>query len=1021
MKNKLILSCLYSLIIVIILASIVSANQGLATSGLNRMWCDDINIGCSFNGMDYLGNTELNLDNLKLEKLSNQTCFNYKDGIENRSACFTTNLPSTFYYNNMDNGLKFSWNVNPEDVGDATNFTIYSTIPWGDLGNRIDFSDFTNAGLNYAVDGNELTIINPEQTNWWFDPIWIYQENATSITYTGGWINPGNVFDNNWATYGRANTATHAYMYFNYSRIMGEKNSSLWRYKDGGASHAFENLSILDSCWNYDNDTLQLSVQSHESGSSSEIYWYCYDGSWEELRDSLHTNNPYVYEEAMFWDVNVLNLTMNPSDGYNFFINQNINLNCSVSIAYNQTGISLTNLSLYLDGVKNETINPITCYQESANTTNQTGIDGNCGLNYSGSNTIGGQWYQPFSAMKFYDGNWGTYGVAQGFAYLYITYIKPVGAIGAIWQVKDLSGYKNLSFLNYPDCWNANTSKVDLRVYVTLNTDWQCYNGTDWRDMTIDGGGTVYEEAMWWNISPLNNLSISKNLSFNNSGLHNFTCDAYDNFNNYINNTNEFNINVATINNINYNPITQSGNIETFTANITSLSDITNAIFTYNDTNYTPTIYLNGSNYIISSTIYIPIVNSISNKSFYFTIITNNGNQISNIYNQTINPVSLSTNCSGNYPFMNISNFDEINLNQMNGTVEYNVKLINSNSQIGQIYGNTSGKNISICSNINLSGSTIISNIQLRYYAYNYMYKTYNIPDGLASSIPFIIPLYYLNNTIGTSFIINYVDFNYLQHPGAIIQIQRQYLSDDTFKIVEIPKISDSGSSQGSFDTHNVRYKIIVIEGGVTIDTFNNVFPACQNIVLGTCNLNLRGTEHKTPVIISDFSYTLNQTSNSIELTYTIPSGTPKTVTFHTNQNSRFLNNISTCNTTIFASGGTIICGYNNTVGDSLIDLQIAVSGQNTLYGQIGVSENLSSFFLLNNYVIAFLMLLTIILMFISSAAVMLIVAVIGLIYLGIVFLLNGVSVYLVGLAITWLIVAIGLAIFKISQKEERT
>jgi len=301
------------------------------------------------------------------------------------------------------------------------------------------------------------------------------------------------------------------------------------------------------------------------------------------------------------------------------------------------------------------------------------------------------------------------------------------------------------------------------------------------------------------------------------------------------------------------------------------------------------------------------------------------------------------------------------------------------------------------------------------------MYKTYNIQNGPLLSIPYSVNLYFLNKSIGTSFIINYVDFNYLTHPNVIIQIQRQYLLDNTYKVVEIPLTGANGQSQGSFNTNNIRYKLIVIENGQIIDTLEDIFPICQNVILGTCILDLRGAEPISPSTIGDFSYTMVKTNDSVVLTYIIPSGTPKSVTFSTIQNSRFMGSISTCNTTQFASGGTIICGYNATVGDSIIESQIDIPGEPTLYGTVGVPEELQSFFLLNNYIIAFFLILSLVLMFLSSAMVMLIVAAVGLIYLGLIFLVRGGGIGMVSVSIMWLLVAIGLAVYKISQKEERT
>ena len=61
-----------------------------------------------------------------------------------------------------------------------------------------------------------------------------------------------------------------------------------------------------------------------------------------------------------------------------------------------------------LDGGVNDTsICSSFCYQESANETDQTGIDGSCGLNYSGRYYVNGSFAGGLEHFT-YDGNWDT-------------------------------------------------------------------------------------------------------------------------------------------------------------------------------------------------------------------------------------------------------------------------------------------------------------------------------------------------------------------------------------------------------------------------------------------------------------------------------------------------------------------------------------------------------------------------------------------------------------------------------------
>jgi len=80
------------------------------------------------------------------------------------------------------------------------------------------------------------------------------------------------------------------------------------------------------------------------------------------------------------------------------------------------------------------------CYQESANTINQGGIDGSCGLNYGGSYSFSilGDFISPTNAN---DGNWNSLTYCNnnlGVHNITVVYIKPQGATGtSVLQVQD--------------------------------------------------------------------------------------------------------------------------------------------------------------------------------------------------------------------------------------------------------------------------------------------------------------------------------------------------------------------------------------------------------------------------------------------------------------------------------------------------------------------------------------------------------------------------------------------------------
>jgi uncharacterized ubiquitin-like protein YukD len=85
-------------------------------------------------------------------------------------VCFKTSEYANMYYTvQPDNkSVKFGWKVD-KPVGNK-DFSIVANKPIKELTN-IDWTDFNKQGLEYKIDGNTLTITNPEKTAWWFDPV----------------------------------------------------------------------------------------------------------------------------------------------------------------------------------------------------------------------------------------------------------------------------------------------------------------------------------------------------------------------------------------------------------------------------------------------------------------------------------------------------------------------------------------------------------------------------------------------------------------------------------------------------------------------------------------------------------------------------------------------------------------------------------------------------------------------------------------------------------------------------------
>lgn len=159
------------------------------------------------------------------------------------------------------------------------------------------------------------------------------------------------------------------------------------------------------------------------------------------------------------------------------------------------------------------------CYQESANVSNQTGVDGVCGLNYSGSYWTNGT----NGNINWYDGDWDTYTSAWSpIAVLLVNYSKPPLATGgSFWTARTYGGSvvnENVTIVG--SCWSQNVLQFKS-VLNAVGVTGYCWNGSDFVSVLYHGfvNGRFYEEAMLWRLPE---LSVSP-LSYNGSTFPNGT------------------------------------------------------------------------------------------------------------------------------------------------------------------------------------------------------------------------------------------------------------------------------------------------------------------------------------------------------------------------------------------------------------------------------------------------------------------------------------------------------------------
>jgi len=461
---------------------------------------------------------------------------------------------------------------------------------------------------------------------------------------------------------------------------------------------------------------------------------------------------------------------------------------------------------------------------------------------------------------------------------------------------------------------------------------------------------------------------------------------------------------------------------------------LSSAMFIYNGTAYTSNIIsLGGDLFNLTSTIQLPSYDVDTNVTFYFNATMALGETFSTQENNQTVGVLVIGNCTSYSNLMfNISLFDEKLLSPLEGTIETDIEILNSNLQkvttkSTEFYNITSA---TLCSNLNLTEATNLYNFEIRYYVdpennsdFLYAPEFYHIQMALTSNLPMAINLYDLNINESTEFTISYRDNDYISRPNVLLQIQRKYVDEGIFRTVEIPITSSEGSATGHFDLNNYKYKIIATENGEVLNTFDNPAIVCESELSGICTLSLNGQGSPDPLIDAEtingiaYSTTLNDTVIDVE--YVIPSGETESVNIVMTQSSLFSDPLQLCNQTVTSSSGSFQCTANSTIGDSQVVIQISSGGSPVNSYTVYYQEDLSDYFLLNNYAIAALFLILIVTMMVSSPKVMVIAATFSVAFLGLVFLLKGSSIGLTLGAISWLVLAEIIILIKINKKDE--
>jgi len=475
---------------------------------------------------------------------------------------------------------------------------------------------------------------------------------------------------------------------------------------------------------------------------------------------------------------------------------------------------------------------------------------------------------------------------------------------------------------------------------------------------------------------------------------------------------------------------TSAGTIGNYTYNFTlgSTIDLTEAIFYYNGTSYSPRISSSGQNRIVSiNNLEVSTPQTNTNYTFYLYMALSDSTKINSTTRTQLVRAVLLDNCSVyTNRLFNITLRNEQTKALLNGDIQMGYTLLNKPSYktIASYNFSVTNKNTTqVCSGLNLSGEDLVYSAEIRYTSSGYVAEFYNIQRANIGTTAQVLNLYDLNESDSTEFKITYQDDNFNFVEGAIVQLLRKYISEDTYEVVEAPLTSNEGIAVVHIDLDSIKYKAIVVKNGEVLDTFDNLVFKCQSELTGECEQKLLGTIDPQNVIDydteRDFIYSVSQENNTLIVTFSIPSGEPSQVNIVLSQKDEF-GNETICNRTVTSSAGSISCDYNETLGVSYLELKIYKDGEPVGYNTYRIDEETGLDFLDNNYIFVLVLILSIVGMALSSPEWIVINSILTLLFSGMIWLVNGIG-FVAGLGILmWLVIAAGILILKLSKQEDR-
>lgn len=665
--------------------------------------------------------------------------------------------------------------------------------------------------------------------------------------------------------------------------------------------------------------------------------WF-YDGSMDE---------PSIWNRSL--SLSEFQQLYNGGNGVTYSIPPTISLtypsNATVtsdtSIDFNGTVTNVDNVTLFINSVANET--------------NSSGFDGN---------------YTFTKTLATGDYNW-TYRACNPQECLFATNrTLSIDTTAPLISINSPANGTNYPYLLKLSNLTLNTTETDTH----LSTCWYSYNNTNTSFSCSSGIPSLINLTL----TNLTTVKVYANDSTGNMGYatSTWTYDVFD-FNNYT-----------------FTASVPEATPSTFIGYFQTKNTLTSPKFFYNGTNYsTSATLLSGNIYKVKGIATAPAVTSNTNITWYYYI--DNINTTSK--NQTVTNIIIDDCSTYNKTIYNFTLYDEENPTTKlpNVTIDYGLNFYNSirTVLIGSANASSHTNPTALCSNIVLSNPLSLDG-SLKYYANksttSYTTKYYNFLNSTISNstVPQNISLYTINSSKSLPFLLTFRDSNLVLYPHILVKINKQYLSSNDYKTVEIPITDTNGQAILNLVRNTAVYNLIMIDStGKIVASFTHISAFCQDYTIGSCSIDLSspstvGTTYNYSQNIGiSYSLDYSNTTKLISLTFNSINSSNANVLLKTTTENQFENQ-TVCSNSLLASSGTITCNVSSALStNQFFFANIYVNGNlvDTIYVNTNPSNpNIGSPLGPDGFFIALLLMILIILLFSDDKQTLVIALVLG-------------------------------------------